>query len=153
MEPAKERRNSWWFQKDHELGTTFQKPKKDIYKEKSGLQSDITRRSITRHKEESISFCIEQAWKQTKKTNLFGSSLCWDHLTATLRTFNMPHFTDHPNWASAALWAELRLSLQFFNQTENRVIAVVFIKCSNLSERFLLPVDCNLYPKQMPCKF
>ena len=58
-ESAKERSNSQQPQKEHELGTTFRKPKKDIYKEESGHQSGIAKRSIPRHEEESISFSTE----------------------------------------------------------------------------------------------
>lgn len=40
------------------MGTTFQKPKKDIYKEKSGHQSGAAKRSIIGCPEESMGFSI-----------------------------------------------------------------------------------------------
>lgn len=38
------------------MGKLFQKPKKDIYEEKSGHQSNASKRSMTKHQEERVSF-------------------------------------------------------------------------------------------------
>lgn len=56
----KKRNNSQRFQRELEMGTTFQKPKKDIYKEKSGHQSGAAKRSIIGCPEESMGFSIRE---------------------------------------------------------------------------------------------
>lgn len=38
------------------MGKRFQKPRKDIYEEKGGHESGATKRSMTKHQEESIGF-------------------------------------------------------------------------------------------------